>query len=85
MPGIYWLAVVLISIVGTLITDNLADNLGLPLETTTIVFARRPRGDLRGLVRERETLSIHTIYTPTPRSLLLAGDPVHLRARHRGR
>src|SRR4051812_42584691 len=26
VPGIYWLAVVLISVVGTLITDNLVDN-----------------------------------------------------------
>jgi uncharacterized membrane-anchored protein len=28
IPGVYWLAVVLISIVGTLITDNLVDNAG---------------------------------------------------------
>ncbi len=39
IPGIYWLAVVLISIVGTLITDNLTDNLGISLVTTTIVFS----------------------------------------------
>lgn len=38
-PGIYWLVVVLVSIVGTLITDNLTDNLGVPLQTTTAVFA----------------------------------------------
>ncbi len=38
-PGIYWLAVVLISVVGTLITDNLTDNLGISLMTTTIVFS----------------------------------------------
>ena len=29
VPSIYWIAVVLISIVGTLITDNLVDNLGV--------------------------------------------------------
>src|SRR4249920_1399927 len=39
VPGIYWLAVVLISIVGTLITDNLTDNFGISLVTTTIVFS----------------------------------------------
>ena len=39
VPGIYWLAVVLISIVGTQITDNLTDNFGVALETTTIVFS----------------------------------------------
>ncbi|HEY0449598.1 hypothetical protein [Actinophytocola sp.] len=39
IPWVYWLAVVLISIVGTLITDNLTDTAGVPLETTTIVFS----------------------------------------------
>src|SRR3979490_1514845 len=39
VPAIYWLAVVLISIVGTLITDNLSDNYDVPLEVTTAVFA----------------------------------------------
>ena len=38
-PAIYWLAVVLLSIVGTLITDNLTDVLGVPLAVTTAVFA----------------------------------------------
>ena len=31
VPWTYWLAVVLISIVGTLVTDNLVDNLGVSL------------------------------------------------------
>src|SRR5881398_2657853 len=35
VPSIYWLAVVLISVVGTLITDNLTDNLGVSLYTST--------------------------------------------------
>src|SRR2546421_8656560 len=39
VPSIYWLSVVLISVVGTLITDNLTDNLGVALATTTVVFA----------------------------------------------
>ena len=38
-PSIYWLAVVLLSIVGTLITDNLTDNFGASLQTTTLVFS----------------------------------------------
>ncbi|TGR92556.1 hypothetical protein EN834_35285, partial [bacterium M00.F.Ca.ET.191.01.1.1] len=33
VPWAYWLAVVLISIVGTLVTDNLVDNFGVRLET----------------------------------------------------
>ena len=39
IPPIYWLGIVLISVVGTQITDNLTDNHGVALETTTIVFA----------------------------------------------
>ncbi|MEP6616823.1 MAG: hypothetical protein ABJA57_09605 [Ginsengibacter sp.] len=37
-PAIFWLAVVLLSIVGTLISDNLVDNLGVSLTTTTLLF-----------------------------------------------
>ena len=39
VPWAYWLTVVLISIVGTLITDNLVDNFAVPLATTTIAFS----------------------------------------------
>jgi uncharacterized membrane-anchored protein len=38
LPAFYWLAVVLISVAGTLITDNLVENLGVPLWVTTVVF-----------------------------------------------
>src|SRR5436190_17055235 len=31
VPGVYWLAVVLISVVGTLLTDNLTDGHDVPL------------------------------------------------------
>ena len=63
VPGIYWLAVVLISVVGTLFSDNLVDNLGVALETTTIAF-----GVILALVfatwyASERTLSIHTIVT----------------------
>ena len=53
IPGIYWFAVVLISIVGTLITDNLVDHYDVSLETTTTVFAIALAVDVRGLVRGR--------------------------------
>jgi len=39
VPWIYWSTVVMISIVGTLITDNLVDNLGVSLEATSIAFS----------------------------------------------
>ncbi|MGW7817151.1 COG4705 family protein [Streptomyces puniciscabiei] len=38
-PGGYWSAVALISVVGTLVSDNLTDTMGVPLGTSTTVFA----------------------------------------------
>ena len=63
VPGIYWLAVVLISIVGTLITDNLTDNFGVPLETTTMVFALALAVVFAAWFASERTLSIHSITT----------------------
>jgi uncharacterized membrane-anchored protein len=63
IPGIYWLAVVLISIVGTLITDNLVDNLGVALETTTIAFSVALAITFAVWHASERTLSIHTIVT----------------------
>ncbi|MHA7650830.1 COG4705 family protein [Mycobacterium sp. ML4] len=63
VPGLYWLAVVLISVVGTLITDNLVDNFGVPLQTTTIVFSIALLATFAGWYASEKTLSIHTIYT----------------------
>lgn len=62
-PGIYWLSVVLISIVGTLITDNLTDNLGISLVTTTIVFAITLGITFMVWAAKEKTLSIHSIVT----------------------
>ena len=63
VPGIYWLTVVLISVFGTLVTDNLTDSMGVPLEFSTVVFAV-----LLGLTflfwyLSEKTLSIHSIHT----------------------
>jgi uncharacterized membrane-anchored protein len=63
VPAIYWLAVVLISIVGTLITDNLTDNFGISLTTTTIVFAIALAVTFMVWYATEKTLSIHTIHT----------------------
>ena len=66
VPGIYWTAVVLISVVGTLLTDNLTDARGVPLWLSSTVFAVLLAGVFAAwYVRER-TLSIHSINT-TPR------------------
>jgi len=63
VPGIYWLAVVLISIVGTLITDNLTDNFGVPLATSAIAFALALAATFAAWFAAERTLSIHTIFT----------------------
>jgi uncharacterized membrane-anchored protein len=63
VPGIYWLAVVLVSIVGTLITDNLTDHYGVALETTTAIFAVILAVVFAVWYASEKTLSIHTIYT----------------------
>jgi uncharacterized membrane-anchored protein len=63
IPGIYWLGVVLISIVGTLITDNLVDNYSVPLQTTTIIFGIALALTFAAWYASERTLSIHTIYT----------------------
>jgi uncharacterized membrane-anchored protein len=63
VPGIYWLAVVLISVVGTLITDNLTDNFEVSLETTTIVFSVALAVTFAAWYASERTLSIHTITT----------------------
>ncbi|WP_300683188.1 hypothetical protein [Nocardioides sp.] len=63
VPFVYWLTVVVVSITGTLYTDILTDSRGVPLATSTTVFAV-----LLAIVfgvwwlRER-TLSIHSITT----------------------
>src|SRR5256886_13370457 len=63
VPGIYWLGVVLISVVGTLITDNLTDNFGVALTTTTIVFSIALAATFAVWYASERTLSIHTIVT----------------------
>lgn len=63
IPWLYWITVVLISIVGTLITDNLVDNYSVPLETTTIVFTLGLIATFAIWYKNEKTLSIHTINT----------------------
>lgn len=64
VPWIYWLAVVLISVVGTLITDNLTDNLGVPLPLTTAVFGIALPIVFAWWYRTERTLSVHHVDTP---------------------
>lgn len=63
VPWAYWLAVVLISIVGTLITDNLTDRFGVPLEFSTIAFGILLAVTFALWYASERTLSIHSIFT----------------------
>jgi uncharacterized membrane-anchored protein len=63
VPSIYWLAVVLISVVGTLITDNLVDNLGVALVVSTTIFAIALAITFAAWYSSERTLSVHTIVT----------------------
>ena len=63
VPWVYWATVVLISIVGTLVTDNLVDNFGVTLEAATIAFSVALLAIFIAWYASEKTLSIHTIYT----------------------
>lgn len=60
-PWIYWLTVVLVSIVGTQITDLLTDGLGVSLYVSTPIFAILLAGIFAVWYRVEHTLSIHDI------------------------
>ena len=62
-PAPYWLAVVLISIVGTLVTDNLVDTFHVPLLVTTVLFSVALATTFALWFRSERTLSIHSIFT----------------------
>ncbi len=63
IPPIYWLAVVLLSIVGTLVTDLLTDKLGVSLVTTTIIFSVALVLTFAVWYVAEKTLSVHSIIT----------------------
>jgi uncharacterized membrane-anchored protein len=63
VPSFYWLAVVLISIVGTLITDNMTDAFGVPLVTSTIGFTIALAATFGLWFASERTLSIHRVFT----------------------
>lgn len=63
IPSLYWLTVVLISIFGTLVTDNLTDSIGVPLEVSTLVFSVILVLTFVLWYAKEKTLSIHSIFT----------------------
>ena len=63
IPAVYWVAVVFISVFGTLVTDNLTDKLGVRLETSTIIFSILLLTTFVIWYFYEKTLSIHSITT----------------------
>ena len=63
IPVRYWSAVLFISIVGTLITDNMVDNFWISLELSSIIFSVALITTFILRYRSEKTLSIHNIDT----------------------
>lgn len=62
-PWIYWLTVVLVSVVGTQITDLMTDGLGVSLYVSTSLFAVAFAAIFSVWYRVERTLSIHDVVT----------------------
>src|SRR3954469_180088 len=63
VPVSYWSVVVVISVFGTLITDNMSDHYNVPLTTSTPIFAAILIVVFAVWYAFERTLSIHTIVT----------------------
>lgn len=63
VPWVYWLTVVLVSVVGTQITDALTDKLDVSLCTSTAIFAVLLATTFAAWSASERTLSVHTITT----------------------
>ncbi len=63
IPTVYWLTVALVSVFGTLVTDNLTDKLGIPLETSTVIFSVLLALTFIIWYLKEKTLSVHKIVT----------------------
>lgn len=63
VPASFWLVVVLISIVGTLITDRLVDEAGVSLVTTSVIFSVSLLVVFALWYSNEKTLAMHSINT----------------------
>jgi uncharacterized membrane-anchored protein len=63
VPSVYWIVVVLLSVFGTLVTDNLVDNMGVSLEMCTAVFSAGLAATFAIWYASEKTLSIHSVHT----------------------
>jgi uncharacterized membrane-anchored protein len=63
IPAVYWTVVVLVSVVGTLVSDTLVDKLGFGLQTTSIAFSCALAVVFVLWYVSERTLSVHWIAT----------------------
>lgn len=63
IPAVYWLTVTLVSVFGTLVTDNLTDKMQMPLEISTLIFSGLLALTFLGWYLSEKTLSIHSVFT----------------------
>ena len=63
IPAVYWVTVVLLSVVGTLITDNMVEHFNVSLTTSTIIFTILMLASFGIWQASEKTLSIHSIHT----------------------
>ena len=63
VPVSYWLVVVMTSVVGTLITDRLVDDLGVSLATFTLIFSIVLAAIFGFWYASEKTLAMHSIDT----------------------
>ncbi len=64
VPWIYWLAVVMVAVFGTMAADVLHIGLGIPYVVSTTFFALALAVIFAAWYATERTLSIHSIYTP---------------------
>lgn len=63
VPGLYWCAVVLVSVLGTLVSDDLVDNLGVSLWAATAIFGALLAAVLTSWLGSAHTVSVHAVLT----------------------
>lgn len=62
-PARYWLTVAVVSVFGTLVTDNLTDKAHVPLEKSAALFAVLLAATFGVWYASERTLSIHRVFT----------------------
>lgn len=64
VPGVYWFALVAVSVFGTMAADGVHAELGVPYVVSTVFFALVLAGIFAVWHATERTLSIHSIFTP---------------------